>query len=248
MYMLSHANVAALSLLTIHHPLRPHLSVQPISRRALVFACDAASGGGDNGGSIGKGGGGDDDDREEDRDPIQAAFAKAGLDPDAAVPDALLDAMSAGRIGDQELANWKQVQSSPLLRLIAASSYVLARLLADPRLPSVLAVEILVGSASLVLAEKAARGDKFLKELDFVLANQVLIILTNIALVLALSPAAQLAAAPPAGTFGAYMAGLPSYFLQSGDFSAAQRATCFFAKAVQFSVVGSCTASAGQFV
>lgn len=179
---------------------------------------------------------------------MEAAFAKAGLDPDAAAPEALRDALSAGRIGDQELANWKVVQSSALLRLIATSSYVLARLLADPRLPSVLAAEVLVGSASLVLAETAARGDKFLKELDFVIANQVLIILTNVALVLALSPTAQLAAAPPAGTFGAYMTALPSYFLQRGSFDATQRAVCFFAKAAQFSVVGSCTATAGQFV
>ena len=160
----------------------------------------------------------------------------------------------AGRIGAKELANWKVVQGSGLLSLIAASRYVLARLLADPRLPSVLAAEVAVGAVSLILAEKAARGDKFMKELDFVLANQdstrlipcpsahthtlaptllaqVLIILTNMALVLALSPAAQLAAPPPAGTFGAYMAGLPSYFLQSGDFSAAQRAVCLFSKA-----------------
>ena len=95
-------------------------------------------------------------------------LAKAGLDSDAAVPEAVLGALEAGRIGAKELANWKVVQGSGLLSLIAASRYVLARLLADPRLPSVLAAEVAVGAASLILAEKAARGDKFIKELDFV--------------------------------------------------------------------------------
>ncbi len=78
------------------------------------------------------------------------------------------------------------------------------------------------------------------------LLAQVLIILTNMALVLALSPAAQLAAPPPAGTFGAYMAGLPSYFLQSGDFSAAQRAVCLFSKVRRASAPRVCGACAGS--
>jgi hypothetical protein len=64
--------------------------------------------------------------------------------------------------------------------------------------------------------------------------------------VLALSPAAAVAAPPAAGTFGAWAAAMPGYFLQKGDFTAAQRASCFVSKAVQFSFVGAFTSAIGQ--
>jgi len=51
---------------------------------------------------------------------------------------------------------------------------------------------------------------------------------------------------PAAGTYAAWSAQLPGFFLQAGEFTAFQRAACFFSKALQFSVVGSFTSAIGQ--
>jgi len=178
---------------------------------------------------------------------VPTLLAESGLDAES-IPLDVLDALKAGRIGALELANWKAVLANPLTKLLAGMAYIRNRLLADPRLPSVLGIELGVGVCAVFAAEKAARRERFFKELDFVIANQVLICLTNIALVLALTPTAAIAAPAAAGSLAAYMASLPGYFLQEGSFSAGQRAACFFSKAAQFSVVGSMTAAAGQGV
>jgi hypothetical protein len=216
---------------------RPLLRAAPPPRAAAAW-CLADAGGDDagGGGAVGGGGGGGGDGDGGDEDD------------GAWMPGDMRAALEAGRIGEAELANWKSVLANPLTKALAASTYVRCRLLAEPRLPAILAIEVGVGCLATLAAEKAARGDKFLAELDFVLANQVLIVLTNIALVLALTPAAPVAPPPVAGTLAASAAALPGFFLQAGDFTVVQRATCFVSKAVQFSVVGSLTSAVGQAV
>ena len=146
----------------------PALRVTP----AWCLADDDGNGGG--GGPVdGSGGGGGDGDGDGDGDEsASGALAKAGLDADS-LPEDLLEALKAGRIGSTELANWKSVVSNPLTKVLAMSAFIRARLLADPRLATVLGIECGVGCLSTLAAEKAARGDKFRQELDFVLANQV---------------------------------------------------------------------------
>lgn len=56
-----------------------------------------------------------------------------------------------------------------------------------------------------------------------------------------LTPAASVCAAAAASSNG-----LPGYFLQSGAFSAGQRAACFGLRGAQFAAVGVATAAAGQ--
>lgn len=220
-------------------------------RASPPILCTAGDGGdgGVTGGGGGRGGGegeGEGEGDEENGD-VDAILAKTGVDADS-LPEDVLAALKAGRIGESELTNWKSVLGNPLTKALAASTYIRCRLLAEPRLPGILGIECGVGCLSTLAAEKAARGSSFVRELDFVFANQVLIVLTNIALVLALTPAAAIAAPPAAGTYAAYAARLPGYFLQKGDFTVAQRAYCFVSKAVQFSVVGSCTSAVGQAV
>jgi len=176
---------------------------------------------------------------------VSSALAESGLQSDS-IPEDVLEALRAGRIGSAELSNWKNVLGNPLLRVLALSSYFRDRLLAEPRLATVLGIEIALGGISNLAAEKASRGERFAKEIDFVVANLALIITTNIALVLALCPVAPIGLPPAAGTFAAWSAKMPGYFLQKGDFTAAQRATCFFSKAVQFAFVGTFTSAIGQ--
>jgi len=228
------AETAAIALHARPAALRvPPLQTVRSPARVWCLADAGGDGGAGGGGAVG-GGGGDGE--------------QGGEDGDEWLPADMAGALDAGRIGEAELANWKAVLANPLTKLLAMSAYVRARLLAEPRLPSILAIEVCVGCLSTLAAEKAARGANFRKELDFVLANQVLIVLTNIALVLALTPAAPIAPPPVAGTYAAWSAALPGFFLQAGEYTIGQRAACFFSKAVQFSAVGSLTSAVGQGV
>ena len=229
-------------------------SAIPRRHAPASISCLADSGdGGDGGaGGVGDGGGGDNEgegnDGDGDESPdLSALLTKLGLDLEK-LPRDMQAALRAGRIGESELSNWKGGLGNPVTKVLAASAYIRCRLLAEPRLPTILAIEVAVGCLSTLAAEKAARGEAFQKELDFVLANQVLIVLTNIALVLALTPAAPIAPPAAAGTLAASAAALPGFFLQAGSFSAAQRTVCFVGKAVQFSIVGSLTSAVGQGV
>ncbi len=197
-------------------------------------------GSGEGGG--GGGGGGEGDDEAAD---VSAALARAGLEAEQVSAD-VLAALAEGRIGAKELSNWAKVLEQPLSRLLAHSSYIRDRLLAAPSLMSVIRIEIAVGCISTIAAEKAARGERFLYELDFVLANQALIVLTNLALVCALAPVAPVMPPPTPGTLAAWYGALPGFFLESGAYTASQRAACFFSTAAQFSLVGAVTSSIGQ--
>ena len=226
----------------------------PPCTRKLNFAsmmCTASSGDDEGGGSGGSGGGGRDDESAGDDDDDDAnardetSALATGANPDN-LPADLLEALESGRIGSSEIANWKAAVANPLMRALALSSYARARLLADPRLPTVIAVECFVGCAATLAAEKSARGDRFRYELDFVLANQMLVLLTNLALVLALAPAATLATPAAAGSLGALGASLPAFALQVGEFTTLQRAASFSSRAVHFSFIGCATSLVGQ--
>lgn len=192
-------------------------------------------------------GGGDDDggggDGDNEADRVSAIRARQDVQD---LPADLMEALRAGRIGATELANWKAVASNPVARLLALSSYARARLIAEPRLMSIIAIEVLVGCAATLAAERVARDTYFFDELDYVLANQALIVFTNVALALVLSPAAAIGTPAASSSAGASLARLPGYLLQKGDFSAWQRAACFAARALQFSYVGCCTSAVSQ--
>ena len=202
-------------------------------------------GAGNAGGRGGDGGRDDDDDGNAESVDVAATLAKAGLKAEG-LPNDLMAALKAGRIGASELANWQAVTANPLTRLLAMSAYIRARLLASPTLPRVLGIEVGVGCLTTLAAESAARGERFGKELDFVLANQLLIMITNMALVLALAPAAAIGAKPAAGTLGGLAASMPAFALQQGAFSVPQRVGCLLLKASRFAFIGAMTSAVGQ--
>ena len=139
------------------------------SKFSVHLAVDGGAGG--PGGGI-TGGGGGDDENSDDTNDVASMVAGRGLDFEA-LPGDMVNALRAGRIGDAELANWAKVLTNPLTRAMAASGFLRARLLSDPRLTSVLGIEVAQGVFSTLAAEKAARGKRFMKEIDFVIANQV---------------------------------------------------------------------------
>ena len=222
----------------------PRVSAQRIPKSPVW--CLGGDDGGDGGANHG-GRGRNDDENDDDWDDevVERVLAKYGVESEL-LPSDMLEAVRAGRLSTMELSNWNNIVANPLTRVLASSAYIRDRLLAEPRLLAVLCIEIGVGSLSTLAAELTARGDKFRKELDFVIANQVLIVLTNLALVLALCPAAAIAAPPAAGSFASWYGRLPGFFLQKGEFSVLDRTACFTSKALQFSLVGALTSAVGQ--
>ena len=137
------------------------------------------------------------------------------------------------------------LQKNNIARLCDKIPLVRSRLLADQRILSVLAIEIFLGCALTLLADFNARGDKFLSQIDFVVANQLLITITNTLLVLALSPSVNLGPLK-SGKIATFTSRLPAYVLQKGVFSPVQRLACFFLNASLFCFLGAIASSMGQ--
>ncbi|KAG8470939.1 hypothetical protein KFE25_009360 [Diacronema lutheri] len=168
----------------------------------------------------------------------QAKVARSALPRDVSA------ALSTGALSLDELRNYLAIRNSPFLRALAAiSPFVRDRLIANPRLASVIAIETLLGIATLLAAEVGARGDRLLAEVDFVVCDLALVVATNIALVMALSPAARICAPPSRGRSA--VASLPATFLQPGAFSAAQRLACFVINAARFGAIGIASSALG---
>lgn len=182
---------------------------------------------------------------DEDLD-VHELLREAGVDAKS-LPADVLQALKAGRIGAAELSNWKIVLGNPLTRALSSVAFLRSKLIASPRMANVIAIECLVCSATGVMSETKTRGAAFFNELDFFIANQVIGILTNMALVVILTPAAQIVA-PSTGALAVASRSLPSYFLQKGPFSTAQRAACILKVGCLFGCIGALTSSIGQAV
>ena len=93
------------------------------------------------------------------------------------LPEDIAVAAAAGRIGVSEVAAWLQVQDSALLSAIAKFSGAMkSRLVADPRFFPTLAIELVVGCVTKMLAEVIERNKRnaFWKEIDFVASDMAL--------------------------------------------------------------------------
>lgn len=164
--------------------------------------------------------------------------------PRKSLPADVSQALSSGRLSLEQLRNYAAIRNSPFLSALAGvSPFLRDRLIANPRLAAVIAIETALGIATLLLAEVGARGDRLLAEVDFVICDLALVVATNIALVITLSPAAPIGAAP-AG-LRAKLAALPSAFLQPGRFSPAERLASFAFNAVRFGAIGVASSALG---
>lgn len=204
--------------------------------------------GGPGGGGAG-GRGGDDGDFNLDGDDeqlpaVQQLLTESGFSVDD-IPRDLQLAIASGRLSLTELGNYVQVLGNPVLRAIAgASEFIRNRLIASPKLCTVIAVETVVGLATMMAAEVNSRGDRFWKEIDFVVCDLALIIATNMALVVSLSPSAAVAAPAQAGV-GRVLASFPSTCLQPGAFTPLQRLGCFVSNALMFGSIGMASSVVG---
>lgn len=208
---------------------------------------DITGGGGAGGGGGGRSDGGRDGGGSSDGDDglsVESVLAEGGLQRDE-LPVDVQAALASGQLSVAELRNYVVVISNPILRALAGTGgFLRNRLIASPRLATVIGVETAVGLATTMIAEMSARAGKLIDEADFILCDLALVVATNMALVVTLSPAAAIGAAPTVGLRGA-LAKLPAGFLQAGAFTPAQRIGCYIVNAVQFGAIGVASASLG---
>ena len=142
-----------------------------------------------------------------------------------------------------EVVRMLEIYSKPLIGWLARKWPALRRrLIANPRLPLQMGVELTVGFVTKTLAEVQGRGERFWKELDFYFSDIMLELVGDAMLVWLLSPVAM------AGMSKGWMAKLPTHMLQVGNFSAPQRAMGFAMKGLQFGMVGFASSMVGHSI
>lgn len=201
----------------------------------------AATGGGGSGGSppLQKrtGGNGDEDplDGGGGTDDVDGVLAAAGASA-AELPADLRDALARGVLSAELLRRWLRLARTPLLGPLAkAIPGFRDRIMGNPRFLLVLTIELAMGVSAKTSAEIKARGDKFGKEINFVMSDLALEVVGDAAIVWLLSPKASFAA--KAGG-GGPIASLPGYCLQVGDYSVVERVSTLMYRGFQFLGVG----------
>lgn len=151
------------------------------------------------------------------------------------------EAANVGDMSKEDMRRMLEVYSKPILGWLARKWPALRRrLMANPRLPLQMGVELTVGCVTKTLAEIQDRKDRFWNELDFYFSDLMLELVGDAMLVWLLSPVAM------SGMGTGWMARLPKHAGQMGSFGLGQRAAGFAVKGVQFGMVGFASSVVGH--
>lgn len=146
---------------------------------------------------------------------------------------------------DSEHENTAYNGWNPLLRLWFGMQ---SRMAADPDFTYKLCVECGIDALIIAAVNKAARGDQFFSELEFVLCQMLVSCSNDFALVYLLAPVAARTSEMPQSAIGRIIRSLPAHVMAYGTFTPAQRIACFLYKAVQYGAVGFTMGIAGTSV
>ena len=110
----------------------------------------------------------------------ESALGAAGRKLDS-FPADFAAALSSGRIPVAALGTWLALERNPALKLLLqrGGAGFRERLLGDPLFLSKLGIECGVGVCTKLTAEKTKRGENFLAEADFVVANVIMAIFAD---------------------------------------------------------------------
>lgn len=114
---------------------------------------------------------------------------------------------------------------------------VKARTTADPNFPFKICMELFNDASIIFAVNFIARGDRFWKEIQFVLCQAAVSLMNDTALVYLLAPTGEQVAKRAAGFFG-YLSSLPANVFQAGSFSISQRMACILYKGCIYSCIG----------
>lgn len=141
----------------------------------------AIGGGGSSGG--GGGGGGDGSGGSEGSsggkklDPrIVALLAGRSVD---SFPADFAQALVAGKVTPEVLIRYLELEANIFFKLVWGIQGFRERLLGDPSFPVKVAIELVIGVATKIMAERAKRADKFWAEIDFVGANVAMALIAD---------------------------------------------------------------------
>lgn len=180
-----------------------------------------------------------------DQNSIVDLLMKAG----ASISDLPLDlqvALREGLLTLQDIQQWLALAATPILGAACkALPAVRDRVMGNPRFLIQVMMELALGLAAKTSAEINARGDKFMKEMPFVLSDVALEALGDISMVWLLSPRKSFKPLPGKG-LPRRIAKLPGHWLQAGNFTLAERAATVLYRGLQFFAVGFTTSAIGH--
>lgn len=112
-----------------------------------------------------------------------------------------------------------------------------ARTAADPNFPFKICLELLNDLTIILTVNFLARGERFFKEIQFVLCQAAVSLLNDTTLVYLLAPTGAKTVSQATGLKG-YIASLPANLFESGSYSIAQRIGCVLYKGCIYSCIG----------
>mmetsp|Transcript_6379 Transcript_6379/g.18369 ORF Transcript_6379/g.18369 Transcript_6379/m.18369 type:complete len:366 (-) Transcript_6379:765-1862(-) len=189
-------------------------------------------------GKLRTGGDDDDEDAEQSADQeVDAIFAKAGMGP-SSLPADMQAALAKGTLSAEILRRWLALVKMPLLGALARLSPAFRnRVLGNPRFLLVLFIELAMGLSAKTSAEYKQRGDRFFKEINFVLSDLALEVVGDVAIVWLLSPKVSFKG-KPLSAMSKWAGNLPGFALQRGQFPVQQRLVTFLYRGLQFGAIG----------
>lgn len=176
---------------------------------------------------------------------VKDALAAAGKKLES-FPADFAAALAAGRVSLTALTTWLALEKNPLYRvlLFRGGQGFRERLLGDSLFLNKLAIEVGVGVCTKLAAEKAKRGDNFVVEADFVVANVIMALFADFMLTWLPAPTLPLSAGLPkaASAFQKFWQACPDNAFQiatvSRNFSLLQRGGAIVRNGAKLFVVG----------
>ncbi|KAK6937173.1 Protein RETICULATA-related [Dillenia turbinata] len=243
----------------------PHLSTTTTSltcrhnsrRNPLILPFaggDGFNGGGDRfsggGGGDDESGGGEDSSGDKNRKEAIMALGQLGRSVES-LPNDLAAAINDGRIPAAIVTRYAELEKSALFRWLMKFGGFKERLLADDLFLAKVGFECGVGILAKTAAEYSRRGEKFFKEMDFVIADVAMAIIADFMLVYLPAPTVSLrpALAVNAGAIARFFHNCPDNAFQVAlagtSYSFVQRMGAIVRNGAKLFVVGTSASLVG---
>lgn len=228
---------------------------------ANIFKCSAEAGGGDNDGGAGGGGGGSnggsnngDDDEEEflNLEQAEEMAAAKGIE----LPEDFAAAARDGGLRKSVLQQYGVIATGSFLSsfLARTAPAFRNRLIADKLYFFKVLAEVVIDSACATVAELRKRGDEFWDEFEFYLSDLVVGLVLDVVLVTLLAPVAIPGRKKKVAANGLrrWASKLPGGVFEKSTggrkFSLQDRAGCYVARAMEYSLAGIVCGVVGQAI
>jgi len=170
------------------------------------------------------------------------------------VPRDLRKALQSGTISEETVLRYVELSGRPVMKILIRNVPFRNRALADPHMVNKIWAEQFLSISLVLSAEVLKRGDYFLKELEYVVANLVIGRFVNFALFFFMAPTLTLYATSPSSfDLKRYLSSLPAYVFQVSPkgrppYTLSDRLASFLYKGTLYGAVGFGAGLVGVFV